>query len=344
MIRSAFLIFVSVCAGVLPSAAQTTINLPDSLYAPGDTVVWEKRVTSYCEGPAWNPATGEVTFSQIGSPGTSTNRPNWPLWKIKPGQDTGSVFYNKGQGNGQMLDPSGRLVVIQRAHVIRFNAQGGVDTIVASGANGVSFDANNSTDGGAGNDLSFASNGAFYFTNLASGIFYVNPAGQLSQVYANGQSANGIDWIEEQGKLYVHEGSSIQRYDVGPDGALTNRTAWATQSGMGSDGGCVDSRGNHWVGDYSNGIMRVFNAAGQSIGTITMRAVSGAYNARSGNAGNADNCAFGGADLKTLYITGDGGLFSLRVKIPGRPDPKTPVALRAAPGPSNPPFLLKTTP
>jgi gluconolactonase len=310
------------------ACAQTVINLPDSLYNPGDTVAWVRRVTAYCEGPAWNPATGEVTFSQIGSPGSATNRPDWPLWKIKPGQDTGVIFYNKGQSNGQMLDPSGRLAVIQRAHVIRFNPDGKVDTVIASGANGVSFDANNNTDGGAGNDLSFASSGAFYFTNLASGIFHVNAAGQLSQVYSASSSANGIDWIEEQGRLYVHEGSNIQRFDVQPDGSLTNRTVWASQSGMGADGGCVDSRGNHWVGDYSNGLVRVFNAAGQSIGTITMRSVSGAYNARSGNAGNADNCAFGGEDLKTLYITGDGGLYSLRVKIPGRADPKA-TALRA---------------
>jgi sugar lactone lactonase YvrE len=284
-------------------------------------------VTGYCEGPAWNPATGEVTFSQPGSVGSSSNRPDWPLWKIKPGQDTGAIFYNKGQGNGQTLDPQGRLAVILRAHVIRFNGLGGVDTIAASGSNGVVFDAGGTTDNGAGNDLSFASNGAFYFTNLASGIFYVNPAGQLSQAYSNAQSTNGIDWIEEQGKVYVHEGATIQRYDVGPDGSLTNRTAWVTQSGMGSDGGCVDSRGNQWVGDYTNGMMRVFNAAGQAIGTITLRSVSGAYNFRSGNAGNVDNCTFGGADLKTLYMTGDGGLFSLRVKIPGRPDPKA-TALR----------------
>jgi gluconolactonase len=30
------------------------------------------------------------------------------------------------------------------------------------------------------------------------------------------------------------------------------------------------------------------------------------------------NCAFGGEDLRTLYITGGGTLFSVRVSVPGR--------------------------
>src|SRR5690606_14227471 len=72
-----------------------------------------------------------------------------------------------------------------------------------------------------------------------------------------------------------------------------------------------------------------FSTAGQQIGSISLRSVSGAYNARNGNAGNANNCVFGGPDLKTLFITGDGGLFSLRVKIPGVPPPQEPTALRA---------------
>jgi len=38
---------------------------------------------------------------------------------------------------------------------------------------------------------------------------------------------------------------------------------------------------------------------------------------------------FGGADLKTLYFTGDGGLYSIRLKIPGRVRPGV-TALRAA--------------
>jgi sugar lactone lactonase YvrE len=313
----------------IPAHAQTQINLPDSLYFPGDTVTWVKRLPHYCEGPAYNPRTGDVTFSQIGSPGSAGNRPDWLVWRIKPGVDTGSVFYDKGQSNGQVIDPQGRLVVIQRNTIIRFDSTGKVDTVVASGQNGVSFDANNSTDGGAGNDLSFGSNGALYFTNLAANVYYLDTAGTLTQVVSNASSANGIFWVEEENRVYVHEGSNIRHYTRQPDGALTSRTVWATQTGMGADGGCMDVNGNRWVADYSQGMIRVFNPAAQQIGNITMRGVSGAFNTRSGNAGNASNCAFGGPDRKTLYITGDGGLYSLRVKIAGRVYPGQSTAIRS---------------
>ena len=63
-----------------------------------------------------------------------------------------------------------------------------------------------------------------------------------------------------------------------------------------------------------------------------MRKQSGIYDSvssqgRVGKQGNADNCVFGGPDMKTLFITGDGGLFSIRLKIPGVPAGVT--ALRA---------------
>jgi hypothetical protein len=67
-----FLLPIALAA--MPAVAQTIVSLPDSLYSPGDTVAWIKRLTHYCEGPAWHARTGEVTFTQIGSPGSSTNR------------------------------------------------------------------------------------------------------------------------------------------------------------------------------------------------------------------------------------------------------------------------------
>jgi gluconolactonase len=308
--------------------AQTTITLHDSLWFAGDTVTWVKRLPHYCEGPAWNPATGEVTFSQIGSPGTSANRPHWLVWRIKPGQDTGSVFYDKGQSNGQVMAPNGRLSIIQRDVVIQFDSAGNVDTLVYSGKDGVVFNANNNSDNGSGNDLSFASNGAFYFTTLSSGIYYVDTTGKLSQAYSQASSANGILWREEENAVYVHEGNNVRRYERAANGALSNRTTFVNVQGMGADGGCIDAHGNRFIADYSQGMVRAFNAAGQGLGVIQMRGVSGNYDSRPGNAGNASNCTFGGPDLKTLYFTGDGGLYSLRMKIPGRTYPGQTTALR----------------
>ena len=92
------------------------------------------------------------------------------------------------------------------------------------------------------------------------------------------------------------------------------------------------ANGNRYVASYNLGEIRVYNAAGTFIGNIAMRVQNGtpydAVSFRQGNQGNASNAVFGGPDMKTLYISGDGGLFSIRLKVPGRL-PQGPVSLKA---------------
>jgi gluconolactonase len=308
--------------------AQHVIVLPDSLYTAGDTITWVKRVPAYCEGPAWEPATGSVYFTQQASNATA----NWPIHRVKPGVDTGMIWYNTYQSNGIEFDRQGRLVVAQNGRVTRLRQatvgdSGVVDSVLAAtGQNGVTFNQSN--------DLSIGSNGGIYFTALGSAVYFLSPTRRLSVVTTNISQANGIEWIEEQKAVYVNStGGGVYRFDIdSTNGALINRTTFLTTTAMpGTDGGCVDSHGNRWVASYSQGQVRVFNANGDSIGRISLGNPPGSFNNRGGVAGNADNCAFGGSDRKTLFITGDGGLYSLKVKVAGRPPAQGPVSIRALP-------------
>src|SRR4051812_24996559 len=87
------------------ASAQNIIQLPDSLWASGDTVAWVKKIPMYCEGPVWEPAKGAVYFTEQFAASVA----NWPLWKVTPGNsaDTGLVFYNTYQNNGLDFDPQG---------------------------------------------------------------------------------------------------------------------------------------------------------------------------------------------------------------------------------------------
>lgn len=49
-----------------------------------------------------------------------------------------------------------------------------------------------------------------------------------------------------------------------------------------------------------------------------------------GQNGNASNVVFGGPDRKTLYITGDGGLYKVPMKVAGRTRPGTTAIRRGS--------------
>jgi sugar lactone lactonase YvrE len=303
--------------------AQTLVQLPDSLHAPADTILWVKKVQQFCEGPAWDAATGSVYFTR-----QISNAANWPIFRVRPGVDTGAEFISAAyQANGLEMDPQNRLVAAQNARLTRYKNDGSVDsTLIQSGANGVTF--------GQANDLSIGGNGGIYFTTNSTSIYYLSPARQLSVAYANATSANGVEWVEEDSAVYVNESRLVKRYKVGANGALSNPTTFITvASGSGgtyADGGTIDAHGNRYVANFQLGELRVFNARGDSIGRIVMRVATGTnFDAFTGNMGNVSNAAFGGPDLKTLYFTGDGGLYSIRLKIPGRVRPNGPIALRA---------------
>jgi gluconolactonase len=321
-----FLLIAAFVAAAAPRlAAQNVIQLPDSLYAAGDTITWIKRVAAYCEGPAWEPATGSVYFTQQGA----NNAANWPIHRVKPGVDTGIIWYAFRQNNGIEFDKQGRLIVAQDGRLSRLKQatvgdSGVIDSImVTSGTNGVTFS--------QANDLSIGSNGGIYFTALGSAVYYLSPSRKLSTVSTNITQANGIEWLAEQKAVYVNStGGGVYRFAIdSTNDSLINRTPFISATMQpGTDGGCVDSHNNRWVASYSQGYIKVYSANGDSIGRISLTNPPGTFNNRAGVAGNADNCAFGGSDLKTLFITGDGGLYSLKVKVAGRPPAQSPMSLR----------------
>lgn len=301
------------------SQVRDTVSLPDSLWDSADTVVWVRKVPYYCEGPAYEAATGAVYFTQqIGN-----NAPNWPIWRVVPGVDTGNVWYSVKQNNGIAFDPKGRLVVCQNGQLSRLKpdlsapGSGMLDTVLTTFGSTVQS-----------NDLAIGKAGDIYFSGYSdNNVYYLNPEGARTTVATGVNSSNGIEWPQalDSNGVYVNASGSnlVYRYERDPvTGALSNRTNFLSVTTP--DGGAVDSRGNRYVASYNTGEIRVFNAVGVQLGRIALRKQSGIYDSvqsagRRGRQGNADNCVFGGSDLKTLYITGDGGLFSIRLKVAGIP-------------------------
>jgi gluconolactonase len=93
------------------------------------------------------------------------------------------------------------------------------------------------------------------------------------------------------------------RYDILPDGSLTNKTLFCTK---GCDGMTIDAEGNLYLcaTGQTNGVS-VFASDGKLIDHID---VPERWSA---------NVSFGGKDRQTLFITASESLYSIRLRVKG---------------------------
>jgi gluconolactonase len=307
------MVWAGALSAVTAAHAAHQVSLPASLAAPGTQVVDVHVGLSYSEGPAVDPA-GNVWFSE--DPDVNTGR----IWKITP-QGEKTVFKDPSRGsNGLEFDNQGRLNICMLDSVLRIETDGKV-TVLHSSKNGASI--------GRVNDLSINSAGAMFFTNLnGNTLFFRNVNGDITTKTFSG--VNGVEWVEEKSIVYVASGG-LQKCKVdNATGALSDCAVFAGGTNGATDGLTLDVQGNVWHANWSLGKVFVSDSTGKELGSITIDAapVTG-KRYTNGAMGNADNCHFGGPDLKTLFITGDGGLYKINLLVAGRRRPGWPTTPNA---------------
>ena len=223
-------------------------------------------------------------------------------------------FYPTSFGsNGITVDPQGRLVWCAQGDraIVRLEKDGEKRTVLADHFEGKRLN--------RPNDLVAKSDGWIYFTDPLSrnpgaaqeldysGVFRVKDAGKVELLDKEVQP-NGIAFTADEKTLYVG-GGKIWRYDVKPDGTLTNRKEL---NPVGCDGMKLDKKGNIYCATSSSHGVRVISPEGKHLGTIlTLEDGEG-----------PTNLAFGDADGKTLYITIKRTLARIRLNAEGvRPNP-----------------------
>jgi gluconolactonase len=141
------------------------------------------------------------------------------------------------------------------------------------------------------NDLVVHASGGVFFT--VGGAFFANAAGVVASLGENIR-ANGIMLSPDEKTLYVTNGADILAFDVGADGATSNRRSFASlQAGGSGDGLAVDAAGRLYVTSQPG--VQVFEAGGRYLGLIpTPR--------------NAISVAFAGPGKRTLYVVGSGAV------------------------------------
>lgn len=226
---------------------------------------------------------------------------------------TVSVFRSPSQqANGLGSDVNGDLLACEIAarRLTRTNGQGQV-SVVVSDYQGLPLN--------APNDLAVRADGTIYFTDpeyLINGVrqqpflnlFRLPPSGGLVSEWPGNPASdgpNGVALSPDERVLYMANTGTgvVQSFNVGATGSLTPRPALASGLSI-PDGLCVDVAGNVYVTTWGGNDVRVYTPAGDLLGTILFPT-------------DVTNCAFGGADLRTLFVTTVDGLWQVPMPVPG---------------------------
>ncbi len=190
------------------------------------------------------------------------------------------------------------------------------------------------------NDLSIDSAGRIYFTDRPSpnpaadqtgvnAVYRIDPDGAISRILVEPEivQPNGIVISHDDRTLYLVEDGAesetgprmIRAYDLLSDGSVDNmRVFHDFFPGRSGDGMAVDTEGNLYVAAGRNRLrpdltetldtkcgIHVFSPNGRLKQFIPIPEDT------------LTNCAFGGPDLKTLYVTAGKTLFEVRTEIRG---------------------------
>ena len=316
---------LSAALTILLSACSTAPRVETSLSKEqSPTQVLDQRAG---EGPAWHPFHG-LYFSGGGD-----------ITRIDL---TGRVTeYRKDAGsNGLLFDHEKRLLVCDnvRRQITRTELDGSI-SVLASTYGGKRFN--------QPNDITIDSRGRIYFSDPKygnhdgmeirdssgrpiEGVYRIDPDGSVALVIGHEvDRPNGVMVSADDRYLFVADNNNntvggarkLWRFDLLQSGSVDFGSQellfdWGTSRGP--DGMAQDQMGRLYVAGGRNtpvppfetadpfrGGIYVFDADGSQLRFIPIPR------------DEVTNCAFGGSDLRTLYVTAGGTLWSVQTEVPG---------------------------
>ncbi len=281
-----------------------------------------EKPVAFLEGPAVD-RDGNVYF---------TNTEAEQILRWEPGTRKLTVFRERSNGaNGLRLDRQGRLVACEGGgRVTRIDTRTGEVTVLADRYEGKPL--------GAPNDVEIDLRGRVYFTSRlantdpkagnVNAVYRIDLDGSLTRILAAPaiDMPNGLATSHDDRTFYLidadgREGRArrIRAYDLRTDGSVGNeRPVYDFYPGRSGDGLRVDAEGNLYVAaglhrsrgtsetlDTRPGI-HVISPQGKLVDFVETPEDT------------ITNCAFGGPDGRTLYVTCGKLLLSVRTRIPGK--------------------------
>jgi gluconolactonase len=272
---------------------------------------------AFLEGPT-SDKDGNVYFVEMVTP---------RIMKVDKNGVTTMFRDKSNNANGLVIDAQGRLVACEGAASNRNGVQtpsnGRITrTDLATGKIEVLATAYQGKPLVGPNDLTLDNRGRIYFTDLGgSAVYRIDPNGTLTQLLSSKevQRPNGIQVSPDDTRLYVADSfpppmnyRRIHAFDLKPDGSIGNgRTHYDFGAVRGADGMSIDAQGNLYAsagsGATKNTGIHVISPDGKLVKIMPIPEDP------------ISNNAFGGPDMKTLYVTAGKTLYKLQNDIAGLP-------------------------
>ncbi len=278
------------------------------------------------EGPVWHPELGLLTSGD-----GNINRLNL--------KGETSVFRSEAGSNGLLFDRGGRLIVCEnrKRRITRTNADGTV-TILARTYDGQKFN--------QPNDLTIDSQNRLYFSDPQygdrsnmemldkngthiEGVYRIDPDGTVTRIITHEvDRPNGLVITPDDRYLFVADNNNgvggnrkLWRFDLNSDGTVNPRSRtlihdWGTTRGP--DGMKLDQLGRLYVAAGLNRPHLPQETATEPTAGIYVFDTDGKLLTFTPiTRDETTNCAFGGEDGKTLFVTAGGTLWKIRTSVPG---------------------------
>jgi gluconolactonase len=244
------------------------------------------------EGPVWDHCQSLLLFVDVN---------NRRIHTFVPGGAIGVYMERTNYVNGMIFDPEGRLLLAEMGgnaggRITRMKRDMTIEVLIDHTPSGFLL--------ATSDDLTMAADGTIYFSDpdithgphigsLGTAPFYQLKPGEpgMRQIVSAGRGygTNGIRLTRDGKTLLVVEysGGNVAKYDVQADGSV--KAAGNLVTGLTRpDSMCLDVAGNVYVG-MDTGI-QVLRPDGSKVTVLRVGS-------------NTTNCAFGGPDGKTMFIT-----------------------------------------
>lgn len=265
----------------------------------------------FTEGPAAD-GEGNLYFSDL---------PTEKVYRVSHDGKLTTFLEESLRTNGLFFHPDGRLFACQSgsqktqgapAQIVAYDPTNGKFQVIADACDGKAFH--------RVNDLVLDSHGGVYFSDIGgsakrpgpSGVFYVSAEGTVTQLVKDVSRCNGVLLSPDEKTLYVLPSGQpeLLAYPIqapgriGPGRVLGTLVQKEGQPLAGGDGLTVDVQGNLYLTRPRANCIQVMSPAGETLAVIPVPE-------------GPANCAFGGPDRKTLYVTARTSLYAVRMPIAG---------------------------